>query len=161
MFCPETILDRAQSAVFMLRGQFGTDYVPPLEPWDTFGDDWSLGTWAEKWAEGMWLEGLTAGCQAEPLLYCPWDELPREQAAVFGLLMMHGMDYVPPPATGTLFDDMTDPEYWATKWAEQAYLDSLLPACNDEPLMFCPSDPMTRAWAAYLIVQAKDLPLPP
>ncbi|NQS92204.1 MAG: glycoside hydrolase family 25 protein, partial [Chloroflexi bacterium] len=71
MFCPDMVMDRAQSAVFMLRGQFGTVYVPPLEPWDTFMDDWSLSdiSWAEKWAEGMWEEGLTAGCLADPLLY--------------------------------------------------------------------------------------------
>ena len=145
----------------MLRGQFGADYVPPVEPWDTFGDDWSLGTWAEKWAEGMWLGGLTAGCQAEPLLYCPWDLLPREQAAVFGLRMMHGMDYNPPAASGTLFEDMTDTEYWATKWVEQAYLDGLLVACSTDPLMICPTNLVSRAEGAYLIVQAKNLPLPP
>ena len=162
MFCGDTILDRAQAAVFMLRGQFGSGYVPPVEPWETFDDDWSPGTWAEKWAEGMWAEGLTAGCQAsgDPLIYCPWDQLPREQAAVFGLRMMHGMSYTPPPATGTLFTDMTDVNYWATKWAEQAYLDGLLPACSEEPLTFCPYVMLDRAGGAFLIVQAKDLPLP-
>ena len=159
-FCPATILDRAQSAVFLLRGQFGSGYVPPIPPWGNFVDDWSGGIWAEKWAEGMWLEGLTSGCIAEPLTYCPWDQLPREQAAVFGLRMLHGMDYVPPPATGTLFDDMTDTAYWATKWAEQAYLDGLILACTEGPLTFCPTDLVSRAEGAYLIVQAKDLPLP-
>ena len=67
---------------------------------------------------------------------------------------------IPPPATGTLFADMTDTTYWATKWAEQAYLDGLLPACSDGPLMFCPFVMLDRAWGAYLIVQAKDLLLP-
>ena len=66
----------------------------------------------------------------------------------------------PPPATGTLFADMTDTTYWATKWAEQAYLDGLLPACSDGPRMFCPFVMLDRAWGAYLIVQAKDLLLP-
>jgi hypothetical protein len=32
MYCPETVMDRAQSAVFMLRGQLGSGYVPPAEP---------------------------------------------------------------------------------------------------------------------------------
>ena len=163
MFCPELVMDRAQSAVFMLRGQFGDSYVPPVEPWGTFADDWTLGIWAEKWAEGMWLEGFTAGCQAldDPPIYCPWDQLPREQAAVFGLRMMHGMEYTPPPATGTLFADMTDTTYWATKWAEQAYLDGLLPECGmqDGKPLFCPYNLLDRAGGAFLISKAKDLPL--
>jgi hypothetical protein len=161
MYCPDMIMDRAQSGVFMLRGNFGADFIPPVEPWDTFADDWSPGTWAEKWAEGMWEEGLTAGCNEDPLLYCPWEELPKEQASVFGLRMKYGMDYAPPAASGTLFSDMTDVGYWGTKWAEQAYLDGLLPECGwigSDPL-FCPSEPVDRGWGAYLIVQAKDLPL--
>jgi hypothetical protein len=164
MYCPDLVLDRAQSAVFMLRGQFGTGYVPPAEPWDTFADDWSLSdiSWAEKWAEGMWAEGLTAGCQTDPLLYCPRRELPRVEASVFGLRMKHGITYTPPPATGTLFADMTDVTYWGTKWAEQAYLDGLLPECGfqDTTPLFCPDDLLDRGWGAYLIVNAKDLTLP-
>ena len=164
MYCPDLVMNRAQAAVFMLRGQFGADYVPPPEPWDTFADDWSLSdiSWAEKWAEGMWVEGLTAGCLADPLMYCPRRELPRVEASVFGLRMKYGMDYIPPDASGTLFADMTDVGYWGTKWAEQAYLDGLLPECGNEggkPL-FCPDDLLDRGWGAYLIVTAKDLPLP-
>ncbi len=164
MFCPDAVMDRAQSAVFMLRGQFGAGYVPPPEPWDTFADDWSLSdiSWAEKWAEGMWVEGLTAGCLDDPLLYCPRRELPRVEASVFGLRMKHGLDYVPPDASGTLFADMTDVTYWGTKWAEQAYLDGLLPECGtqDGKPLFCPDNLLDRGWGAYLIVIAKDLPLP-
>ena len=167
IFCPDQIMNRGQSAVFMLRGQFGAGYIPPVAPWDTFADDWGTPTdmtWAEKWAEGMWEEGLTAGCQTDPLRYCPRSELPRVEASVFGLRMMHGVAYVPPPATGTLFADMTDVGYWGTKWAEQAYLDGLLPACgvdggSGKPL-FCPDDLLDRSWGAYLIVKAKDLILP-
>ena len=68
-----------------------------------------------KMGEGMGAAGLTAGCLADPLTYCPWVELPREQAAVFGLRMKYGKDYTPPAASGTLFDDMTDTEYWGDK----------------------------------------------
>ena len=164
LYCPDQIMDRAQSAVFMLRGQFGTGYVPPVEPWDTFTDDWSLSdiSWAEKWAEGMWEEGLTAGCLADPLMYCPRRELPRVEASVFGLRLRHGNSYDPPAASGTIFADMTDVGYWGTKWAEQAYLDGLLPECGtqDGLPLFCPDDLVNRAWGAYLIVAAKNLPLP-
>jgi len=163
LFCPDTVMDRAQSAVFMLRGQFGTGYVPPPEPWDTFTDDWSLSdiSWSEKWAEGMWEEDLSDGCLADPLMYCPRRELPRVEASVFGLRMKHGIDYVPPDASGSLFADMTDVNYWGTKWAEQAFLDGLLPECGtqDGKPLFCPDDLLDRGWGAYLIVISKDLPL--
>ena len=171
-YCPEIDLNRAMSAVFMLRGNFGTDYVSPSGPWDSFGDYWLPDlehedqadySWAEKWAEGMWEAGLTAGCQApgDPLMYCPRRILPRVEASVFGLRMKHGVDYQPPAATGTLFADMTDPTYWGTKWAEQAYKDGLLPECGwqDGKPLFCPDEELDRSWAAYLIVIAKDLPM--
>jgi hypothetical protein len=57
---------------------------------------------------------------------------------------------------------MSDPNYWGTKWAEQAYRDGLLPECGwqgSTPL-FCPDDLVDRALGAYLIVLAKDLPVP-
>ena len=43
---------------------------------------------------------------------------------------------------------MTDTGYWGTKWAEQAYLDGLIPACGTSggKPMFCPNDLFTRAW---------------
>ncbi len=166
MFCPDTILDRAQSAVFMLRGQMGSGYTPPVAPWNTFGDDWTGFEWAEPWAEGMYQEGLTQGCQSSPLMFCPSNQLPRVEASVFGLRMKYGVNYTPPAASGTLFADFpsTDPSYWAIDWAEQAYLDGLLPACGTDSgtgkPMFCPSQLVDRGWGAYLIVKAKNLPLP-
>ncbi len=164
MYCPDTILDRAQSAVFMLRGQMGAGYTPPPAPWDTFADDWTGFEWAQPWAEGMWQEGLTAGCQTSPLMYCPATQLPRVEASVFGLRMKYGVNYTPPAGTGTIFADMTDTSYWGIGWAEQAYLDGLLPACGTDsgtgkPL-FCSSELVDRAWGAHLIVKAKNIPLP-
>lgn len=161
-FCPDQTMSRAESAVFMLRGNFGPTYVAPAGPWDRFADDWTPGPWAEKWAEGMWNEGMTAGCSTDPLKFCPWDLFPRVQGAVIGLRMEYGMSYVPPNATGKVFADMTDVNYWGTKWAEQAYLDGLLPACGTQggKPKFCPDDLLDRSWSAYLIGKAKNLPLP-
>jgi hypothetical protein len=163
-YCPDSTMTRAEAAVFMLRGSSGSGYAPPDAPWDTFADDWNPGPWAEKWAEGMWQEGMTSGCMADPLRFCPWDQFTRLEAAVFGLRLKYGMNYTPPPASGDVFTDMTDVNYWGTRWAEQAYLDGLLPDCgfcgvSSEKTAFCPNDPLTRAWGAYLIVEARDLPL--
>ena len=114
MYCPDMILSRAMSAVFLLRSHLGSSYTPPSDQLDNFADDWSSSdiAWAEKWAEGMWQEGLTAGCQAsgDPLTYCPWNELPRVEASVFGLRMMHGVDYeAPAPPRGARGGGITSP----------------------------------------------------
>jgi hypothetical protein len=167
MFCPDTILDRAQSAVFMLRGAKGSGYTPPPAPWINFvNESWVGFEWAQPWAEGMYQEGLTAGCQTNPLMFCPANQLPRVEASIFGLKMKYGVKYTPPPATGTLFADFpsTDPSYWGIAWAEKAYVDGLLPACGTDSIsgkpMFCPGELVNRAWGAYLIVKAKGLPVP-
>ncbi len=160
-FCPDQIMNRAQAAAFMLRGNFGPSYVPPT-PTHIFKDDWSKGTWAEGWAEGMRNEGFSAGCLTNPLKYCPWDQIPREQTVIFALKLKYGKLYTPPPATGTLFADMTNPSFYATAWAEQAYKEGLITNCGtsgNKPL-FCPKKLASRGLAAYMIVRARNLTMP-
>ncbi|HCS40480.1 MAG TPA: hypothetical protein DIW44_12965 [Anaerolineaceae bacterium] len=170
-FSPKLTLDRSMAAVFMLRGNFGTAYTPPEAPWNTFtNESWANNAYAQKWAEGLFQAHLTAGCQTSPLMYCPDRTLTREEAVVFALHLKYDtidgegnvISYTPPAASGTVFADMADTSYWATKWAEQAYLDGILPACGttDGKPDFCPSDSVNRAWAAYMIVKAKNLTLP-
>jgi hypothetical protein len=160
-FCPNVSMSRAQSAVFMLRGNFGGGYVP-VTPTHFFKDNWKNSSWGEGWAESMFLEGLTAGCSASPLRFCPDDILTNVQMAVFGLRLKHGMNYTPPTATGTVFADLTDAGFWGTGWAEAAYAEGLIPACGmggGKPL-FCPNNLVTRGFGASVIVKAKDLFMP-
>ncbi len=160
-YCPEQIMNRGQAAAFMLRGNFGPSYVPPV-PTHIFKDDWSKGPWAEGWAEGMRSEGFSAGCLTNPPKYCPWDQIPREQAVIFALKLKYGKLYTPPPATGTLFADMTNPAFYATAWAEQAYKEGIIQNCGmsgGKP-KFCPKELVSRGLAAYMIVRAKNLTMP-
>ncbi len=74
--------------------------------------------------------------------------------------MLHGSTYVPPQPTEQIFVDVPL-DTWYAKWVHAAYADGLLLACQTDPLAFCPNDPLNRAWAAYMMVQAKGgLPLP-
>jgi hypothetical protein len=95
------------------------------------------------------------------LLYCPNTQVPREQVAKFGLAIKYGNAYLPPPATGTLFADLTNVNYWATPWAEQAYLDGLVPSCGTDIATgkpkFCPSGLVDRGFAAFVIATASGL----
>jgi len=161
LFCPEMVMSRAQSAVFMLRGNFDGGYVP-VEPTHFFLDNWKKSSWGEGWAESMYLEGLTAGCSPAPLKFCPDDVLTNVQLAVFGLRLKYGMSYMPPQGTGMVFADMTNPGFWGSGWAEQAYLDGLIPACGTsggKPL-FCPNALVNRGFGASVIVAAKNLSMP-
>jgi mannan endo-1,4-beta-mannosidase len=160
-YCPDQIMDRGQAAVFMLRGRFGSSFVPGPST-HVFKDDWAKGTWAEPWADAMYTQGLSAGCSSSPLKYCPWEQMPREQAVIFALRMRYGTDYIPPAATGTMFADMTDVNYFATPWAEQAYKDGLIPNCGTSggKPMICPKTLVSRGLGAYMIVRAKNLTMP-
>ena len=160
-FCPDQIMNRGESAVFMLRANFGSSFAPGPST-HVFKDDWTKGTWAEPWADAMYTNGLSAGCSTSPLKYCPWDQIPREQAVIFALRMKYGTNYIPPAATGTLFADMTNPSYYATSWAEQAYKDGLIPNCGTSggKPKFCPKVLVSRGLGAYMIVRAKNLTMP-
>ncbi len=94
--------------------------------------------------------------------YCPWDQIPREQAVIFALRLKYGNNYIPQPATGTLFADMTDPGFYATSWAEQAYKEGIIRECGmsgGKPKL-CPKALVSRGLAAYMIVRAKNLSMP-
>ncbi len=112
----------------------------------------------------MYNEGLSAGCLASPLKFCPSDQLTNAQAAVFALRLKYGLSYAPPAATGTVFADMTNVSFWGTSWSEQAYADGLLPSCGTDvgsgkPL-FCPNALVSRGFQADIIVKAKNLTMP-
>jgi hypothetical protein len=157
-YCPDDGMTRAESAVFVERGIHGAGYIPPV-PTQAVFTDVPLGEWFAKWADGLWSDGYTAGCGTDPLIYCPLQEHKRTEGTVFFLRMLHGADYVPPDPTG-IFSDVSV-SFWGAKWIEAAYNAGLIPACATSPeLRFCPDDLLSRAMAAFMMVQAKGISLP-
>jgi hypothetical protein len=158
MYCPETTMTRAESAVFVERGIHGSEYLPDQSTQQIFTDV-PLAEWFAKWATALWVDGYTEGCGTDPLIYCPLMGHTRAEGSVFFLRMMHGSEYVPPEPTG-IFADVPATE-WYADWAEAAYNAGIIPACQTEPeFLFCPEDPLDRAMAAYMMVQAKGLQVP-
>jgi hypothetical protein len=158
MYCPDVTMTRAESAVFVQRGVHGAHYMPDPPSGATFTDV-PLWEWFAKWANGLWVDGYTAGCGTDPLIFCPMQEHTRTEGAVFFLRMMHGPDYVPPEPVGKFAD--VNVNFWGAKWIEAAYSAGLIPACEtSQELRFCPSNPLDRAMAAYMMVQAKGLSTP-
>lgn len=78
-YCPDDSVTRAQMAVFLLRGKFGANHVPPA-PTGVFNDV-PTDHWAAAWIEQLFDEGITAGCGNDN--YCPDDPVTRAQMAVF------------------------------------------------------------------------------
>jgi hypothetical protein len=159
LYCPDGVLNRAESAVFVLHGQHGAipdpPYPPPAAP--TFSDV-SGGFWGYGWIESLWFDGFTAGCSTDPLQYCPDRQHTRAEGSVFFLRIKNGVAYEP-PAPSLIFNDVAS-DAWYAGWVEAAYDQGLLPACSQSPLTFCPEDELDRSWAAYMMVQAKGgLPL--
>jgi hypothetical protein len=155
MYCPDSTMTRAESAVFVERGIHGAETLPD-QPTEQIFADVPLAEWFAKWATALWEDGYTAGCGTDPLIYCPLQGHTRAEGSVFFLRMMYGSDYVPPEPVG-LFVDVPI-EAWYADWGEAAYNAGIIPACQTEPdLLFCPEDPLDRAMAAYMMVQAKGL----
>jgi hypothetical protein len=158
MYCPDATMTRAESAVFVERGIHGASYLPPSPSLAVFSDV-PLYEWFSKWATGLWNDGYTAGCGTDPLVYCPLQEHTRTEGTVFFLRMLNGASYVPSEPTGIFAD--VDVGFWGAKWIEAAYNVGLITSCETSPqLKFCPDDPLDRAMAAYMMVQAKGLSVP-
>jgi hypothetical protein len=158
IYCPEKIMDRAESAVFVERGIHSSEYVPDTPASQLFYD-LPIDSWAAKWADALYVDGFTSGCSLDPLQYCPWQGHTRAEGAVFYLRMLHGSEFYPPDPNGLFADASTSS--WETRWVEAAYSEGLLPACSEDPLLICPSDPLRRGLAAYMMVQARGIaPVP-
>lgn len=78
-YCPESPITRAELAVLLLRTKYGQEFTP--EPANGFFSDLAGYEWAADWIEHLFREGITAGCTAEPLQYCPADPVTRAEMA--------------------------------------------------------------------------------
>jgi hypothetical protein len=80
-YCPGGSVTRAQMAVFLLKTSQGAGYAPPPAT-GIFGDV-PVGSFAADFIEDLYNRGITGGCSASPLLYCPGSSVSRQQMATF------------------------------------------------------------------------------
>ena len=80
-YCPGATVTRAQMAVFLFKTSQGSGYMPPTAT-GIFGDV-PVGSFAADFIEALYDAGITGGCQASPLLYCPNNGVLRQQMATF------------------------------------------------------------------------------
>jgi hypothetical protein len=79
-FCPTNPVTRAQMAVFLLRAEHGSSYMPPAAT-GVFSD--TPADFTEAFIEQLYHEAVTSGCATSPLRYCPVNPVTRGQMAVF------------------------------------------------------------------------------
>jgi uncharacterized protein (DUF1800 family) len=153
-YCPSSPVTRAQMAVFLLRAEHGSGYVPPPATGTVFGDV-HQGDFAADWIEQLYAEGITGGCQAgTPPNYCPASSVTRGQMAVFLLKIYHGTGYAPPAATG-VFSDVPVSNPFAP-WVEELARLFVTTGCGGS--QYCPNNPVTRGQMAVFLAKTFHRP---
>jgi hypothetical protein len=81
-FCPLAPVNRAAMTKFLLKAKCGASYTPAMPPSSPFADVPS-GDPFLPWINKAFTLGITAGCVASPLQFCPGSSVTREQMAIF------------------------------------------------------------------------------
>jgi hypothetical protein len=144
-------------SVIRVETQPWTSTIEGFDPTipDTIFGDVPFDYWAYDFIETLAAHGITAGCGDNE--YCPEDPVSRAQMAVFLERGMHGGDYVPPAASGTVFLDVGEGDF-AANFIEQLAAEGITAGCGGGN--FCPGDPVTRAQMAVFLTRAFSLEPP-
>ena len=67
----------------------------------------------------------------------------------------YGNQYIPPPASGTMFADVPS-THWAAAWIEELAHEGISSGCDG--MHFCPDGLVTRAQIAVFLVRTFNLP---
>lgn len=148
LFCPWEPLSRAHMAVWLVRVLDGSDPAPVTAT--RFSDvpgDHRHAAFIERLAE----LGVTAGCDTEPVRYCPDRSTTRAQMATL-LVRAFKLDTAAAPAG---FSDVP------AGGAHAANIDALAASgitvgCSADPQQYCPADPVARAQMATFLVRAEQ-----
>ena len=149
-FCPNADLKRWVMGVWLVRAVDGED--PPETSTSVFADVDADEWWSSYLSRLRDLE-ITNGCSTDPLKYCPDMSVTRAEMATF---LQRAFDLKDAESAG--FDDT------AGNFHESA-IDALAAAgvtrgCSTDPLLFCPSDTVTRAEAASFVSRSLQLAAP-
>jgi len=147
VYCPSGTVTRAQMAVFLLKGKFGSNHVPPPATGTVFLDV-HIGDFAADWIEELAGLGITGGCGGGN--YCPTQPVTRAQMAVFLLKAEHGSAYVPPLCMG-IFADVPCPGSTFAPWVEQLANEGITAGCGGGN--YCPNNPNIRGQMAVFLVK--------
>jgi len=154
-FCPVGLVTRADMAVFLENAKhLGAQYSMPAAT-GVFADvpaSFPLACWIEQ----FYHDGITAGCAANPLRYCPDNPVKRKEMAVFIVRTKHPAGYTPPACDAPgqpRFNDVPCPSMYAA-WIGELAKECITGGCGNGN--FCPNANITRQemavflWAAFI-----------
>lgn len=162
-FCPDQLVTNNLFAKWALKSS-GTNSPPigtssPVSDVNigspaVFGD----GDFAADWIVEYLNQNLTYGCDGSdtipPTLFCPQGVVTKASAAFLALRALEGPSYMPPMATGSVFNDVDATDY-AADWVEELFNRGEAALCEGEitqaPRRFCPQGIMTRGDLANLL----------
>ncbi|HEX4440301.1 MAG TPA: S-layer homology domain-containing protein [Thermoanaerobaculia bacterium] len=153
-YCPGDTALRKQMAAFVLRAIAGPAYTPSAAT-GVFTDVPADDPFAP-WIEEIYHRGIVAGCAPGPA-YCPDAPVLRQQMAVFLLRALEGLSYAPPACEG-VFEDVPCPSLFAD-WVEDLYARGITGGCSASPLLYCPTNAVTRGQMAPFLVKTFSLVL--
>jgi glucose/arabinose dehydrogenase len=165
-YCPSATVLREEMAVFLLKAEHGSDYVPPSCA-GVFADVPCPSTPAfpfSDWIERLSSEGITGGCLTNPLRFCPDRSVTRAEMAVLLLRTEHGSAYVPPACTGQ-FSDVpcpATPAFPYSDWVEQLLTEGVTAGCSPPSPPsgkpgYCPNAVTPREQMATFLVRTFGL----
>lgn len=101
--------------------------------------------------ETIFARAITSGCGGDN--YCPESTITRAEMAVFLLIAEHGPGYMPPPATGTVFNDVPAGSF-AAAFIEQLAHEGVTTGCGGGN--YCPGSSTTRDQMATFLLLTKE-----
>ena len=145
--CPDEPVTRSTAAVWLGRAVTGSE---PAEATSVRFADVDPGDWRASHIERLAELGVTRGCAADPLRFCPDEPVTRGQMAA---LLARAFELADAPPAG--FDD-TGGHHFASEIDKLAAA-GITRGCAADPLRYCPGEPVTRGQMATFIARALGL----
>ncbi|MSO96199.1 MAG: hypothetical protein EXQ81_10495 [Thermoleophilia bacterium] len=143
-YCPNQLVTRRDMAVFIIRS---LNLSELLSPTPTFADV-PADMFGYGFVERFYAQGITTGCSASPLNFCPLDTITRRDMAVFIVRSKNLTQLLSPTPT---FSDVPA-DMFGYGHGERFFEQGITTGCAAAPLRFCPLDFVDRkATAAFLI----------
>jgi hypothetical protein len=157
-YCPDALVTRAEMATFIERAL--GNFSPTPSPTGMFADVPYPGLeHLTPFIEEFYNDGITTGCAANSLRYCPQNTVTRAEMATF--IERAIGNFNPNPSPRGMFADVPYPGLeHLTPFIEEFYNNGITTGCAQNPLRYCPANKVTRAEMAVFIVRAFDIPLP-
>lgn len=133
-FGPDDLLSRAEISVVLSR----LNSLPIQIPETPTFEDVEIDKWYYKWVETLYKSGLTAGCSETPKLFCPNNNVTREELAVF---VVKSVGEQPYNGDTVSFSDVPK-STWSHKWVEKVAELGLMKPLEDS--LFGPYESVKR-----------------